>query len=164
MNSIVDRTTATVYALTMYGEYGFQDGNFVKVSGTGVIPTVITFSIDKDGKLFVESYQMPEDGDGYGESIGRLFPKDLQFQCLHIDTEIANKLKSQEKEYAAKYLESIGRSAIIGEYGDFEHPLLTDFGVSVEVSNMMIGNKKIANYPFWVGNLERLERWNSLFL
>ena len=163
MNSTIDGTALTVYALTMYGEYGFQDGNFVKVSGTGVIPTVINFSIDKDGNLFMESYQMPEDGEGYGDSIGRLFPKDLQFQCLHVSKDIANKLKSQEKEYAMKYLDSIGRSAIVGEYGDFEHTLLTDLGVSVEVSNTMIANKKTANYPFWIGNIERLEDGTRFF-
>ena len=157
MDSTIDGTTATAYVLTMYGEYGFEDGNFVKVSGTGVIPTVITFSVYKDGPYSMVSYQIPEDGEGYGESIGRLFPKALQFQCLHISTSTAKKLKMQEQVYAAKYLDSIDRSATVGEYGDFAHMLLTDLGVSVEVSNMMIGNKKISNYPFWVGNLERLE-------
>ena len=163
MDSTIDGTTATAYVLTMYGEYGFQDGNFVKVSGTGVIPTVIIFSIDKDGNLFMESYQMPEDGEGYGDSISRLFPKELQFQCLHVGTVLVNKLKLQEKEYATKYLESIGRSATVGEYGDFEHTLLTDLGVSVQVSNTMIANKKTANYPFWIGNLERLEDGTRFF-
>lgn len=157
MDSTIDGTTVTAYALTMYGEYGFEDGNFVKVSGTGAIPTVITFSVDKDGSYSMVSYQMPEDGEGYGESIGRLFPQALQFQCLHISTSTAKKLKTQEQAYAAKYLDSIDRSATVGEHGDFSHMLLTDLGVSVEVSNMMIGNKKISNYPYWVGNLERLE-------
>ena len=66
-------------------------------------------------------------------------------------------MKSQERAYAAAYLKSIGRDAAIGDYGDFDHPLLTSLGVSVETSNQLCENKKLSNYPMWVGNLERVE-------
>jgi hypothetical protein len=36
------RGATKIYALTMTGQYGFQNDNFVKVSGTGVIPAVVT--------------------------------------------------------------------------------------------------------------------------
>ena len=59
--------------------------------------------------------------------------------------------------YASDYLKTLGREALIGEYGDFSHPLLTEEGVSVEVSNRLCGEKILAPYPFWIGSVERLE-------
>jgi hypothetical protein len=159
MDSKTEGTTVTVYLLAMDGQYGFEDGNFVKVSGSGVIPTVITFSLDTDGNYTFVDKKMPDDGALYTSSIKKLFPKALQDQCLHTsaDTGRIKDLAAQEQKYAAVYLKSIGREAVIGEYRDFPHPLLTDFGVSVEVANMMISNKYLSNFPFWVGNREYIE-------
>jgi len=157
MDSTTDGTTVIAYALAMYGEYGFEDGNFVKVSGSGVIPTVITFSKDGAGTYSMVNYQEPEDGEGYAASIRKVFPIVLQSQCLNISASRAKKLQTQEQEYAAIYLKSIGRAAAIGHYGDFDHPLLTSLGVSVEVSNMMCEKRILSSYPLWVGNLERIE-------
>ena len=53
-------------------------------------------------------------------------------------------------------MKKIGRDAVIGDYGDFEHTLLTDVGVSVDVSNS-INDKLFANYTMWIGNREALE-------
>ena len=39
-----------VYALTTFGYYGFQNDMFIKVSGSGVIPAVLTF--EKNGETF----------------------------------------------------------------------------------------------------------------
>ncbi|MDO4330927.1 MAG: hypothetical protein Q4C66_16550 [Lachnospiraceae bacterium] len=72
-------------------------------------------------------------------------------------------MKQQEKSYAAAYLKTIGREAEIGEYGDFSHPLLTEAGVSVEVSNKLSDcgrddpDSPAAYAPGWIGNIERLE-------
>ncbi len=66
-------------------------------------------------------------------------------------------LECQEKRYAVEYLETLGRTAPVGEYRDYEHPLLTDRGVSVEVSNRLMENRDLAAYPYWIGNIERLE-------
>jgi len=157
MDSTTEGTSVIAYVLAMYGEYGFEDGNFVKVSGTGVIPSVIKFSKDGAGTYSMVNYQEPEDGEGYAASIRKMFPLALQFQCLSISASRAKELQTQEQGYAAKYLKSISRHAAIGNYGDFDHPLLTSLGVSVEVSNMMCENRNLSNYPLWVGNLERIE-------
>ena len=61
-----------------------------------------------------------------------------------------------EEKYAKDYLIQIGREAEIGDYGDFEHPLLTHLGVSVQVSNKLL-EKNYSNYPMWVGNQEKIE-------
>ena len=145
----------TVYALTMYGEYGFEDGNFVKVSGSGIIPAVFTFANSKDG-LVCSKIQYPEDGERYAKSIKKLFPLTYRHRALSPSDSDRQDLTSQERAYAASYLKKIGRDAVIGDYGDFNHTLLTDVGVSVEVSNITCG-KQYANYPMWIGNREALE-------
>ncbi|MDO4330928.1 MAG: DUF4825 domain-containing protein [Lachnospiraceae bacterium] len=66
-----------VYALTMYGSYQFQDGNFVKNSGSGAIPAVITLEENPDGSLWWKWYQTPEDGSRYQDSIKTLFPESV---------------------------------------------------------------------------------------
>lgn len=145
----------TVYALTMYGEYGFEDGNFVKVSGSGIIPAVFTFTNSKEG-LVCAKIAYPEDGERYGESIRRLFPLKYRNRALSPPDSDSQDLTAQERSFAASYLKKIGRDAVIGYYGDFKHTLLTDVGVSVEVSNITCG-KLYANYPMWIGNREALE-------
>ena len=146
-----------VYALTMFGEFQFQDGNFVKAAGSGVIPAVLTFSKDTEKGFVLESFQWSEDGSGYIESIKKLFPDDLWNDCISPSEELKDQLKEMEQSYAKAYLKEIGREAVIGEYRDFEHTLLTDVGVSVEVSNQIMENRELENYPYWIGNVERLE-------
>ncbi len=150
-------TETKVYALTMYGEYQFQDGNFVKGSGSGVIPAVLVFQKDEKGVYTLSSYEVPEDGSGYVESIERMFPQKLQKICLSPTEEMCAELESQERQYAARYLDALGRKAKIGKYRDFEHPLLTECGVSVEVSNRVAERRELGYYPYWIGNVEKLE-------
>ena len=145
----------TVYALTMYGEYGFENGNFTKVSGSGIIPAVFTFTNSENG-FACTKMEEPEDGARYGDSIRRLFPPEYLDRVLSPTNNDSQDLKSQERSYASGYLKKIGRNAEIGNYGDFEHILLNDVGVSVEVSNS-INDKQYANYPYWIGNREALE-------
>lgn len=144
-----------VSLLASYGEYGFENGNFVKVSGSGAIPARITF--DEDGK--VTEYLEAEDGAGYIESIKKMYDEEAYALYEKYDKEDAYSLCiKQEYRYAKKYLEKIGREAEIGEYKDFPHNSLTDMGVSVEVSNMMLSRKdEYANYyPYFVGNAEHI--------
>lgn len=147
----------TVYVLAMFGYYGFEDGNFIKVSGSGAIPTVITFRKHPDGSYGLLDHQEAMDGGMYLESIKELFPERLQESCLHVSETIMEDLRAQEHQYAADYLEAIGREAEIGEFGDYDHKILTDLGVSVEVSNQMAEYKELGAYPFWLGNREQIE-------
>ncbi len=144
-----------VYALTMYGNYGFQNGMFIKLSGSGVIPAVLTFEKDgSDYKLLEIEY--PQDGANYTKSIRRMFP--LQYRSAALRCESAyNGLLSQERSYAEEYLKTIGREAKIGEYKDLNIVLLTDLGVSVDVSNELIRDERLGEYPYWTGTAEYLE-------
>ncbi|MDD6734874.1 MAG: hypothetical protein PUE13_01000 [Clostridiales bacterium] len=140
-----------VYALTTYGEYGFENGMFIKISGSGLIPAKIV--LDSDGRLI--DYEMPEDGNRYIPSIREIFPIKYQYKALkHSDSDYDACLE-QERAYAREYLDKIGRKAEIGEYGDTERILLSDLGVSDRVSNELFG--KFDKYPYWVGNKEYLE-------
>lgn len=144
-----------VYALTMFGYYGFQNEKFIKVSGSGVIPAVLTFE-KNGGEYKLLEIKYPEDGAGYTKSIKKMFPLKYHFAVLNCESAHAE-LKAQERSYAEAYLKSIGREAEIGEFRDLNVVLLTDLGVSVDVSNQLIVDKNLSEYPFWVGTSEYLK-------
>ena len=73
-------------------------------------------------------------------------------------------LTEQERAYAKEYLSKIGRKAEIGDYGDFEHTILTSLGVSVEVSNGLEDFYKAHNYyPYFIGTKEIIEDGVRMF-
>lgn len=145
-----------IYALTMYGNYGFRNDIFIKVSGSGIVPAVLTFEKEgTDHKL--QGIEYPQDGAEYRESIKRMFPLKYHMQVLHYSESHNASLESQEKRYAEKYLKSMKRDAEIGEFSDLNAVLLTDMGVDVEVSNKLIRDERLCQYPFWVGTAEFLE-------
>lgn len=149
----MDKNKTKIYALTMKGWYGFENDNFVKVSGSGIIPAVIT--LDGNNKISIE---YPLDGSEYKPSIEKIFPEKYQNRIFNQTKEDYNNLKQQETQYAKKYLSEIGRDAKIGEYSDFQHTLLTHVGVSVEVSNKLQEFYKNNNYyPNFIGTRELLE-------
>ena len=61
----------------------FQNDMFIKISGTGVIPVAMTFLEDKDDGYILQSYKLPEDGEGYAASIKTLFPQELYNRVVH---------------------------------------------------------------------------------
>lgn len=144
-----------VYALTMYGEYGFENGVFTKISGSGTIPATLNFDV-KDGEYNSIKVIYPQDGSYYQKSINEMFPTKYRSRALRNSDIDYKKLKLQEEKYAQDYLKSIGRTAQILEYGDFEHVLLTDKGISVEISNKVPG-KNLGKYPHWIGTREEIE-------
>ncbi len=150
------------YCLAMFGKYEFQDGNFVKCAGSGVIPTVITLDINEEGEYNLVSYKEAEDGNDFVDSIKENFPEKLWSRCITVEDDDANELERQERAYAEEYLSQIGREdAEIGSYADYEHPIATDLGISEEVSNKLIdivsGDTFEKNCPYWFGEREVLE-------
>lgn len=151
--------TVLVYAQCSVGNYGFVSGNFEEVSGSGAIPCRLTFSRDENGGLTLTDFWQAEDGNRYGPSIRETFPADLVGLALDTESYYPD-LQKQKEAYAKAYLEEIGRPAEIGEYADFEHPLATEQGMSVEVSNALL--ERFPDYPFFLGSEERIEngvRW-----
>lgn len=142
-----------LYSYIGYSEYGFENGNFVDVSGT-MCPAVIT--LDKNYNLIEIKY--PEDGSYYTKSIKNMFPRSCVNDVLNLSNENENSINEQQKKYAKSYLKSIDRDAPIGTMSDFVCPLLTDMGVSVEVSNNLENILKYEPYPYWIGNKELIEK------
>lgn len=142
-----------VYSYIGYSEYGFENGNFVDISGISC-PAVIIL----DNNYSLIEIQYPEDGSYYGKSIKKMFPKSCVNDVQNLSDKNEKSINEQQKEYAKSYLKSIGREATVGTMSDFEYPLLTDMGVSVDVSNRMdYFILKNEDYPYWIGNKELIE-------
>ena len=159
LRAVPEGDTVVVYAQCSTGNYGFVNGNFEEVSGSGAIPCRLTFARDSDGGLTLTEYWEPEDGSRYAESIKENYPADLVTQAMNADY---SELLPQKEAYAGAYLEKIGREAEVGEFADFDHSLPTDRGMSVEVSNALLGLEELSCYPFFLGEEERIEdgvRW-----
>ena len=156
LGSSISGNRLTVYALTTFGCYGFENDMFIKVSGTGVIPAVITFEANGREYNLLE-IEYPRDGAEYTKSIKRMFPLRYRSAVLRQSESVYDELSSQERSYAEAYLKSIGREAKIGEYADLHTVLLTDLGVSVDVSNQLVNDKRLAEYPYWIGTSEFIE-------
>ena len=140
-----DRTIA--YILATYGQYGFQNNTFVKISGSGVIPAKLTF----DANLNLISYEEPEDGSGHAESLKKLFPGTLYHAARNSDEKYQACL-AQERSYAQSYLDSIGRDAKIAEYADLNVQLLD---LEAKVSNALLD--QYYDFPYWIGSEEKIE-------
>lgn len=153
MDVVEDKTITTVYTLTTYGEYGFINGKFIKISGSGVIPVVINFGYDKESNSYIlKNYEEPKDGTYYEDSIKELFPRELHKKIFSTsDSDIAA-LQKGEKVYAKNYLDSIGRTAEIGEYSDLER-VIPDIDEKVYSSIF----ERYWEYPYWIGTHEVVE-------
>lgn len=145
--------TVEAYVIAQYSEYGFENGVFTPVSGSGGIPTLMVF----DKNLQLLSYETAKDGAYYEPSVKEMFPPKYVSRAVSPTREDNELLEKMANSYAESYLKAIGRDAKILNYGEFSHPLLTDMGVSVEVSNKLMENRELSPYPFWVGSLEKLE-------
>lgn len=133
-----------VYVLTSYSRFGFENGYFIDQSG-GITPAVMTFEKTDSGYELLD-IEYVSDGSEYVPSIERLFPKKYQNRVKYQTPFDYVSLRKQEKAYAQAYLDKIGRTEEIREYREVEHPLLTELGVSVEVSNDLLGLDCINRY------------------
>lgn len=162
MSSEEDGPQVKAYCLAMYGEYEFQNGNFVKCSGSGAIPTVITFVLNDSKEYTLVSYEEAEDGSNFVPSIKRMFPEDLWARCITTDEDDFNELNKLERGYAQEYVSGIEREdAEVGDYADFEYEYDSDYGIPEEVSNeiseVQSSNSFINRCPMWYGYREAIE-------
>jgi hypothetical protein len=146
-----------VYTIASFGAFGFENGIFTKVSGSGAIPTVMTFSRDENGGYSLLEYKEPEDGAGYAKSIKKMFPQKLQDRVLSSEGDYADLVRQQETQ-AAEYLKSIGRTAEVS--ATHVDKKLAD--INVEASNKLFAeytkyDSFLNNCPYWIGTRERIE-------
>ena len=140
----------TVYAVSSYGWFAFENGIFTTVSGSFRVPTVITFSQNGQGEYVLQKYQEPQNGTMGVESIKKMFP--AQYLDDVFDAEKFNdELVRQQEAQATEYLKSIGRVATVtASYVEKE-----SWTINVEASNQLLG--EVYDFPMWLGTIERLE-------
>lgn len=148
--------TVRVYTVASFGAFGFENGIFTKVSGSGSIPTVMTFSKNKDGEYSLLDYKEPMDGAHFTESTKSMFPKGLWEKVLSSNS-YPILVKQQEKQ-AAEYLQSIGRNAQVSASNVEKRRV----EINVEASNKLFAeftkyNPFLNNCPYWIGTREQIE-------
>lgn len=149
--------TVKVYTIASLGVFGFENGVFTKVSGSGAIPTVMTFYRDQQGRYSLIKYQEPLDGAGYVESVKEMFPLHLHSRVLRPHDDYLE-LEKQQEEQAREYLKSIGRSAQVS--AAHVEKKLAD--INVEASNKLLAEYTkydpfLNNCPYWLGTRELIE-------
>ncbi|MDF2889982.1 MAG: hypothetical protein K0R80_349 [Clostridia bacterium] len=146
-----------VYTIASYGAFGFENGVFTKISGSGAIPTVITLGKSEEGHHVLLEYKEPLDGAGYTDSIKKMFPSWLQQEVLAAQHYYSN-LAEQQEEQAADYLKSIGRNAEVRA----AHVNKVLANINVEASNKLFSelgkyDAFINTCPYWIGTIEQIE-------
>ncbi|MGE5474150.1 MAG: hypothetical protein ACM3UU_08025 [Ignavibacteriales bacterium] len=145
------------YTVSSFSWFGFENGVFTTVSGSGAIPTVMTFSKNEKGQYLLLEYKEPLDGAMNVKSTKEMFPKKLWNEVLSGD-KYYSELVKQEEAQAAKYLEDIGRKAEVShKYVERKLPK-----INVEASNKLFAeftkyNSELNKFPYWLGTREQLE-------
>ncbi len=126
------------------------------VSGSGAIPTVMTFSKNKSGAYVLHQYQEPQDGAFYLSSVKKMFPPKLWPEVL-TEGKRYPELVKQKEEQAAAYLKSIGREAKVS--AGYVEKTLVD--INVQASNKLLAMKKYNSFlnscPYWSGSREEIK-------
>ncbi|MBR5232843.1 MAG: hypothetical protein IKW03_01405 [Clostridia bacterium] len=145
----------TVYLLEEFAGFGFKNGYFMEQTGHRT-PAVYTF-INNDDDYVLSDYDYPMDGEKFYDSIKEMFPKEYHSRILDYNEKDNAGLWPQCVAYAEAYLKNIGRDAEVCHYSEVPHVLLTDVGVSVEVSNKITENESFYKYDYDIGYYETLE-------
>lgn len=158
LDSEEDNGAVKAYTIASFGAFGFENGIFTRVSGSGAIPTVMVFARDDSGRYSLLEYQEPMDGAYYAESIKKMFPKKLQDRVLPSRGEDYAELVRQQEAQAAEYLKNIGRTAEVSA----AHVKKQLADISVEASNKLFFENTrydsfLNNCPYWIGSRERIE-------
>lgn len=98
----------TLYMEVAFSWYGFENGYFTPVSGSGLTPVVMVLQ-QNEGHYEVVDYQEPMDGSMWGTSIRQLFPDDIAAIILANNKERIGELMEIQRMKARDYLQEIGR-------------------------------------------------------
>ncbi len=138
-----------VYLIVEFSSFGFTNGWFINQNSYRRLVNM-GFKKSEDGYKLGSTFYDVMEGTSFA------FPEKYRRMAENLtDKDLAN-LWSQCESYAKAYLKEIGREAKIGQYGDMEHILLTDVGVSVDVSNRVVNSIGIYNAGE-IGFFERVE-------
>ncbi|MZP43820.1 transcriptional regulator [Heliobacterium gestii] len=149
--------TITVYSVASVGFFGFENGVFTKISGSGNIPTVITLVKDGQDNYSLLQYKEPMDGEGYRDSIHQMFPKNLSRDLFAGKIDTSDLVRQQENQ-AGAYLKTIGRKDPV-QIRHVEKQFPT---INVNASNKLFtdyckNDTFLNKCPYWIGTREVLE-------
>ncbi len=153
-----DDGVLSVYALTEYVEYGFQDGVLVNVSGTN--PNVLMrFQQTESGNYELIFYtRLDLFSDLSEEEIEQLLKPLSETGKSYIYTdEDLQKVRAQADKDAAAYLKSINRDAEVGVRTEHKGNLLTDLVSDTDLLMELSKDETYSLYPDWTGTQERIE-------
>lgn len=85
-----------VYTLVTYGKYNKENEQYIRVAGSEVVPTVITFSKDSEGTIDLINYQIPNEKKKYEKEIKKIFPEKLWEEILNLDNNKKDELLKKE--------------------------------------------------------------------
>lgn len=148
----------SVYALTAYVEYGFQDNVFVNISGTN--PKVLMrFRITENNGydlIFYTRLDLLSDlsEDELEELIRPL--ADTGNDYLYTEQDI-QEVRAQADEEAAEYLRSIDRTADVAVRQSHEGQLLEEILSDESLLKELLKDDELSCYPNWLGTCERVE-------
>lgn len=148
----------SVYALTEYVEYGFQDGVFVNISGTN--PKVLMrFEQMENGNyelIFYTRLDLFSDlSEGEIEQL--LEPLNKAGKSYVYTNEDLQEIRTQADEAAIAYLKSINRVADVAAREDHNGNLLTDLVSDTDLILELVKDETYSLYPEWTGTQERVE-------
>lgn len=142
-----------VYIIASIRVFGFENGIFKGISGSGAIPTVITFSKDESNVLSLIEYKEPMDGAGNTQSIKKMFPSTLWDKVFKTDK--YPELAKQQEEQAAQFLQKIGREAKVSSGSVEKKPVNINVGASNKLfAEMTKFDAELNNFPYWIGTKE----------
>lgn len=145
-----------VYTIASYGAFGFENGIFTIVSGSGAISTVMTFSRNENVKYLLQKYKEPMDDTYNFKSKKAMFPKRLWDKALY-EQKYYPDLAKQQEEQAKQYLLSIGRTAkVSASYVVRKLPKINVEAFNKLFSEFTKVNPEFNNFPYWLGTKELL--------
>ena len=148
----------SVYALTEYVEYRFQDNVFVNISGTN--PKVLMRFRKTEDKNYDLIFYTRLDlfSDLPEEKIEELLQPLAETGNDYIYTEQdIQEVRAQADEDAAEYLRSINRIAEVGVRQDHDGKLLEELVSDQTILMELFKDDEMCLYPEWTGTTERIE-------
>ena len=148
----------SIYALTEYVEYRFEDNTFVNISGTNP-SALMRFRQTGDENYDLIFYtRLDIFSDLPEEEIEALLQplKDSGKDYFYTEADL-QEVRAQADEDAAEYLRSINRIAEIGVRQEHDGQLLEELVSDESLLKELFKDDEMCLYPNWTGTTERIE-------
>ena len=148
----------SIYALTEYVEYCFEDNIFVNISGTNpkILMRFCKTADDNYDLIFYTRLDLFSDLPE--EELEALVQPLIDSGNAYIYTEQdIQEVRAQADEDAAEYLRSIHRIAEVGVRQDHEGKRLDELISDKILLDELLKDDEMSRYPNWIGTTERIE-------